>query len=386
MYLNYFSKRGVKRKLEDTFLMPDYYPQFSCKMGACRSACCEGWPISLSVADYFKLLGTDCSPELRKKLDCGMHLMDHPIPEAYAQISPRYDGKCPMRLEDGRCGIQAELGEGALAAVCRLYPRGIRIQESLECSCANSCEAVLEQLMSSANPVKFIRKQLSISMPEILSVPDHPDPIPQEQRIRLWLISIMQNRKYRLNDRILQLGIALDELEAVLKYGCNEKLESLLQKTSFPIDKEVQEEMTEQSLYNIGNLIQHLTSKGTSLSALGYSKITDYEDTISRFQNLFPDWECWFESILVNHMFFTQFPFENPPAALHNKFLALASIYMIMRYLCLSCENPTKTEIVDWLALLFRMVDHTDFDRYVSQIMRTVKCTSYDRLWNMLQI
>ena len=121
----------------------------------------------------------------------------------------------------------------------------------------------------------------------------------------------MQNRKYKLNDRILQLGIALDELEAVLKYGCNEKLESLLQKTSFPIDKEVQEEMTEQSLYNIGNLIQHLTSKGSGLSALGYSKITDYEDTISRFQNLFPDWECWFESILVNHMFFTQFPFEN---------------------------------------------------------------------------
>lgn len=106
------------------YLMPDYFPDFHCKMGACRSACCEGWPISFSLTDYFRLLSVECSPDLRRKLDCAMHISDHPSPEAYAQISPRYDGQCPMRLDDGRCALHAELGDGVLAAVCRLYPRG----------------------------------------------------------------------------------------------------------------------------------------------------------------------------------------------------------------------------------------------------------------------
>ena len=33
------------------YLVPDYVPDFACKMGACRSACCEGWPISFTKDD-----------------------------------------------------------------------------------------------------------------------------------------------------------------------------------------------------------------------------------------------------------------------------------------------------------------------------------------------
>jgi predicted permease len=43
--------------MTEPHLVPDYYPAFSCKMGACRHACCEGWPISVSMKDYFTLLG-----------------------------------------------------------------------------------------------------------------------------------------------------------------------------------------------------------------------------------------------------------------------------------------------------------------------------------------
>ena len=43
----------------DIYLAPDYVPGFACKMGACRAACCEGWPISFSMTDYFRLIGVD---------------------------------------------------------------------------------------------------------------------------------------------------------------------------------------------------------------------------------------------------------------------------------------------------------------------------------------
>lgn len=38
------------------FLMPDYYLHFSCKMGKCRSACCVGWPISISILTLIAML------------------------------------------------------------------------------------------------------------------------------------------------------------------------------------------------------------------------------------------------------------------------------------------------------------------------------------------
>ena len=36
------------------YLVPDYYPYFACKMGKCRAACCEGWPISFTLEDYME--------------------------------------------------------------------------------------------------------------------------------------------------------------------------------------------------------------------------------------------------------------------------------------------------------------------------------------------
>ena len=41
------------------YLVPDYFPEFSCKMGACRAACCVGWPVSITMDDYFRLLGME---------------------------------------------------------------------------------------------------------------------------------------------------------------------------------------------------------------------------------------------------------------------------------------------------------------------------------------
>lgn len=367
--------------MEAEFLMPDYYSQFSCKMGACRTACCEGWPISLSVADYFKLLGTDCSPELRKKLDCGMHLMDHPIPEAYAQISPRYDGECPMRLADGRCGIQAELGEDALAAVCRLYPRGIRIDGTLECSCANSCESVLELLVNKDDPISFLHRQQYVSLPEIQSVPDRLESVKKEQEIRLWLISIMQERKYPLKVRLMRLGNALTRLEDTLKSHDEVKIEQLLQSTDIGIPDLGDRDM--DALQKAKGLLNCI-AEGSSLSKYSSVNIEDYSSAKHDFEKMIPQWEVWFEHILVNHMYFTQFPFENPPIALHDKLLALCAVYVLMRYLCLGSDVKTKEGIVDVVAAIFRLVDHTDFDRYAAQILKRLDCESIESIWKMI--
>ena len=143
------------------FLMPDYYLHFSCKMGKCRSACCVGWPISISMQNYFHLLGMNCPKYLRNKLDIGLRVYEHPDKDRYAYFTPDYHGDCPLRMTDGRCSIHAEMGEEVLPDICRLYPRGIRAENGLyECSCANSCEAILELLLAKKEPITFFKKSL----------------------------------------------------------------------------------------------------------------------------------------------------------------------------------------------------------------------------------
>ena len=108
-------------------IVPEYYARFSCKCSQCTCTCCSTWSIPLSLAEYFKLLSTPCSEALRKRLDRAFHIAESPTPERYALIAPRYDGTCPLLMENGLCMLHHECGAEDLAAVCRCYPRCARI-------------------------------------------------------------------------------------------------------------------------------------------------------------------------------------------------------------------------------------------------------------------
>lgn len=62
--------------------------------------------------------------------------------------------------------MQAELGAEVLPTICRLYPRGIRTEDGNECSCANSCEAVAELLLTYKEPLRFIRYGMDVCAPK----------------------------------------------------------------------------------------------------------------------------------------------------------------------------------------------------------------------------
>lgn len=216
--------------MEEThvFLVPDYYDHFSCKMGRCRSACCEGWPISFSLDDYYHLMSEECSEELRRRLDVALHIKLSPTPDAYAEIAPRYDGSCAMRLEDGRCALHAEMGDKALSYVCRLYPRGVRTENGYECSCANSCEGVLELLFSRDEPIEFVRRELTFDLPRQVQPAVMFETLGREQEIRLWLIGYMQNQTLPLPQRMMAMGHALAALDEALAARDEKQVERLL--------------------------------------------------------------------------------------------------------------------------------------------------------------
>ncbi|MBQ9784835.1 MAG: flagellin lysine-N-methylase [Clostridia bacterium] len=383
------------------FLMPDYYVDFACKMGACRTPCCEGWPISISMQNYFYLVGIDCDRELRWRLDCGLRVADHPTKEEYARFEPRYDGRCPMHMPDGRCGLHAYLGEGVLPDVCRLYPRGLRAEDGMyECSCANSCEAVVEMLMEREAPLRFDWRELTVQLPPSVERTSFFETLGMEQRIRLHLIEVMQDRSMPLPTRILCVGDLLDRMDAAMKAQDATGLERVL--CLYPKvhgeARAVEREHLRFGLEIAEQMMQILDGRSQSVrafgeEALGYfgdgeGALERYVSARTHFEELFPTWEIFFEQLLVNHMFFTVFPFQDRPESMHSEYVALCAVYTLLRFLALGvmATRTDKSDLVDVMASAFRLVDHTEFDRYASHLLTKLHCTSPEELWDLISL
>lgn len=378
------------------YLVPDYFPAFSCKMGACRRPCCEGWPVSITMKDYFTLLSVDCSRELRQRLDIALHLAPHPTEEAYAQITPNYVGQCPLHLPDGRCGLQAELGADVLAAVCQLYPRGVRPGEKPECSCACSCEAVPELLLRHPEPLRFIPYPQHFDM--LPRQPKHRFPTGgRPQEIRLWLIAQVQDRRYPLPRRLLLLGQAMHTMEGALTAGDDAHVSRLLEGEDIPAPPlcQASTQQLASGLEAAERMMRLIDQSSTSIrdygeAAMQYFAAGDafalYQQAADRLAQALPQWETWLEHLLVNHMFFVQFPFQDRPVEPLDEFLALCAVYVLLRFLLVghAALDASQNHLVDVVAAAFRLIDHTDFDRYAAPIFKELGCDAPNRLMELL--
>ncbi len=386
-------------KEEHEYLLPAPLKDFVCKMGACRHACCEGWPITFSVDDYFRLMGSEHSAELGERLDRGIKLNLSPTPDRYAIIYPKYDGNCPMRLPDGRCSIQAELGEGVLAAVCRLYPRGLHFDPVYECSFSNSCEGVLEMLFESDAPISFVKKPMAFDINARRKRSYVFDTMGREEDIRLWLISLVQERAYPLTVRILRLGKALLALDDIMERKDRAALDTLLDGdfiTDVP-DICVDKEHLADGLHIMERLLAILDGRSNSVcdygeEALKYFTADDsfdaYLNARQSFETTFPRWEIWFEHMLVNHMFFEQFPFQDRPEKPWDEFVSVCAVYALLRFLSLGCFSARESygAYVDMCAALFRLVGHTAFSAYAGRMLASVGCHTPDKVFELISL
>lgn len=292
------------------------FAQFQCKMGQCRQACCQGWPVSIDRDKYFQLLGVECDPALRRRLDTAMPLADYPTPQRYAQLSHRYDGDCALRDPDGRCGLQVQLGEEILPDVCRLYPRSIR-RDALgaECVLANSCEAVCELFWDRAEPLRWQEEPVALQAgaDSPVGTRDGEGRLAQDRAVAL-----LQDRRYSIAQRLLAL--------------CPPELSAApAQPGQWP------------------ELIDDLCRRTDAVPELCRALPCAQPD---------PARELFLEHLLVNHAWFTQFPTE-PGQSYAAQYRALCLTWALAKGI-LSAAG-TREQITDRISRLFRFIQHTHF-------------------------
>lgn len=314
----------------------DYYKDFKCKCGDCRSVCCGGWGITVSDGEYFRLIGLDCPAELRYILDCALAVVDDPAPERYAMMKPSYTGKCRLINEEGLCSLQIACGEEVLPAVCRMYPRSLTEKHA---GCSASCERVVELLMRDA-PLSF-----SSPLPEPMA----------------GYVKALQNCEKPLRERIAAL------LPEVFDHGYTYFYFGLLAMYT-GIMAEASERFAEvvyKDFYEYGK------DRG------GEERL--YKD-IAAFDNRFPKADRWFENLIINRMFITDFPGDDIKTAL----CGVVCEYALVRFISARCE--TEEQFADKIAALYRYIGHTNFNKNSRAAIERAGAFSSDGLSGLLRV
>lgn len=388
-----------------SYLVPDYYPGFKCKGGQCSRTCCAGWRITISMRKYFELLGINCSKELRGRLDRAFCLCDNPSPERYAQIAPTMSGNCPVQTEDGLCALQLELGERVLTEACRYYPRAMRSEYRYECSAANSCEAVVEQLLFRSEPISFRRKRLFFMREDDPTSLRLTDKARYVNAIRGAAIQILQDRNHPFCDRMIRLGAFISELSEAGDGGqaAIKKILASIKAQKHPPDdnyavtilhyliswfEEARPEsaaceyfIKAQTRLGIEGA-DELDAAGAALAAEKYRRARD------EFRADYPDYDTMSEQIMVNHLFYSGFPFSGQLGGPNDEYLSFSAVYSFVRLLTVACHNAgdPPEKITDIIATAFRLIEHSGFDRNTAILMKRAGCNTPERIAALLLI
>lgn len=331
---------------EGEFTVPEYYEGYRCKGKECRCSCCGGWNITVSRREYFMLLGIECSDELRRRIDGALHVLTDATPDRYAVISLSYTGECPLRrMEDGYCSIQRECGEENLPAVCRYYPRAPRLYPYLECCISNSCEKVVEDLISTEEPLKFKKINLKFHFDDnepILRVPD------DYSSIRKICMEAMTDRNKGILERVKNIAkiSGLESGHSIFTRQGTEDLISALLETYADSD-------------SLGDYCKETKSKGGTFSSM-----------VRTVYSAYPNFDLYAEKILSNHLFFMKIPFSGQTKNTKDDGTAFYALVVFWVKMLGICSDGRIESFVDITGRLFRVAEHTNFYKNVAAIAK----------------
>jgi len=331
------------------FTYPDYYPDFACKCGECRATCCHGWGIALSQDEYFRVMSTDCSPELRRRLDVAFRPATNPAPtpERYALISYNWLGRCPIQTDEGLCLLHRDMGEGAIPEICRRYPRCHRVAPVHECCTSTACEYTLELLWKNTDPVKFVSGECEVYDEDFDAPAAASLDASEYELVRKIAFEIIADRSMSFDDRIAALA---RRFGAVLPYlimpesKAAELFEKLLK--------------TSDSLQELADDIAAYYMENSEVPRFSLDGIENID--------------IYLEKMFTNHMFYKAFPRSYPDSTPQTEIAALVALRSLHRYVAeayLGIHGWSLTNLVDVTAKLFRMVEHSRFDEVAAKFV-----------------
>lgn len=226
-------------------LMPQYMKNFKCIGGKCEDSCCVGWTVSIDK-DTYKKYRSNTNVELKELLyknikrwrSKGSH-------EEYAKVILKDNKSCPFLDENKFCKIHSILGEESLSSTCKIYPINYnKIDDTLEKSATLSCIEAARLALLNPDPMEFDFSESEQNDNHLIKTTIKTNDTKFDNKlkkyfweIRIFTINLLQNRVYKLWERIVILGIVSEKIEELLKNNEIDKIPVTLGTYSNCIEK-----------------------------------------------------------------------------------------------------------------------------------------------------
>lgn len=190
------------------YFQPQYVKEFKCNGLKCGAHCCRGWNIFIDKDTYKKY-----PPEITEHLKFNADKEEYRI---------ELSGKaCPFLNENFLCKIQLQHGEKFLSQTCATYPRvtsdfGRFFERALTLTCPVAAELILFKRKLAFELVEVPKKIHSPGGKLFLqSIQATGELIAHIIEIQLAMISILQERKLSIDQRLIVLAFFVDRLEEI---------------------------------------------------------------------------------------------------------------------------------------------------------------------------
>ncbi len=402
-------------------LKPTYYDKFECKGANCNYNCCQNWSI-IVTKDEFKNLKKRVKSEYLKE-----RFKDAFKPRGGGSFSNSYellmvfneDGKCKFLTEDGLCGLYNECKPENLPRICQIFPRlSFMYLSNCERYLSVSCERVIELLMEEKDGIKFDETNGEIKdIPKsgaIIATKEklNSDPIfKYYYNIRFFMITILQNKAYKFNERMVLLGIALNKInELELKNKIEEipiyindflvnmgnyrdLLKSIKRNTKLKIcdvfnHLPVECRASHKDVFDViekrikvERNIKTIDNKIESFTFLFDTK--EYEKAVINFEKFIENREYIFDNIILEIALQIGIPFRRSLSIWYN-YCCLA--YLYAAYLvfgsCYINENSTDKDYIYVMSVLGRCLIHNE--TFVKDVSKTLEDNENNTLADMI--
>lgn len=220
---------------------PEFATRFQCAAGRCPDTCCQNWQIAIDpqAAAYYRALPGALGEQVRAAIEDGD-----------APCFRLKNGCCALLDEDGLCHLQRNLGEGALCADCRKYPRFTREYGGLLESGLNlSCPEVVRLVLSDPSPIAFAESFNTQSVTNLNTIDGSA--FLALKNARHAAFRLLQNRSLSISQRVFLLLKFADAAQYALNRKDYPAVERLCVKLLSPLGRKAELRKTTQ--YRFGN-------------------------------------------------------------------------------------------------------------------------------------
>lgn len=225
-------------------LQPTYMKKFKCIGGACEDSCCIGWRVNLDKKT-FQLYKNNKDEELKPIFDKKVtrnHSNGNEL--NYGKIKMENNGRCPFLNDQNLCRIYINIGESYLSNTCTFYPRVLnKIDGGYERSAGTSCPEIARIALLNPDGIQFEQVEESSSDMGVVFKTFETEGhlyMNKPQRyfwdIRMFSLSLLQNRSYGLGERLTILGIVYKKIDHYYRNSKMKELPKLLESMTYLIE------------------------------------------------------------------------------------------------------------------------------------------------------